>query len=249
METPRLLLASGIGNEWVGRNHHTHGGAAAITIDAPVRKDFIGPNHSVATLDFVHAGGAPWGGGVIFDLPLPSRSRRPRPVAPSHRSALHTSNGCERPPTLGTMSMVQEVPHELPGSPSTPSCATDSGCRSAAARRPTPGIRSSGRFHARTVRRMGRRAGGRNIESHSFPGGSREPSTPPELRAWATTRPLGLRPTRRVHGTSNVYVADASLHPTNGGLQPGTHRDGMRAPGRLPDALSSTCNRFGCSHT
>ena len=34
-----------------------------------MQKGFVGPNHTVSTLDFVHAGGAPWGGGVIFDLP------------------------------------------------------------------------------------------------------------------------------------------------------------------------------------
>jgi hypothetical protein len=39
METPRLLLASGLGNDWVGRNHHTHAGA--VTVDAPVRKDYF----------------------------------------------------------------------------------------------------------------------------------------------------------------------------------------------------------------
>ncbi len=28
-------------------------------------------------------------------------------------------------------------------------------------------------------------------------------------------------PVGRVHGTENVYVADASLHPTNGSVNPG----------------------------
>jgi choline dehydrogenase-like flavoprotein len=29
-----------------------------------------------------------------------------------------------------------------------------------------------------------------------------------------------VRSDGRLHGTTNVYVADASLHPTNGGMNP-----------------------------
>ncbi len=69
VETPRLLLASGVGNDVVGTNLHSHSfvmlyGAA----DEPLER-FEGPGHSVATLDFVHRDGEAWGGGVLFDAP------------------------------------------------------------------------------------------------------------------------------------------------------------------------------------
>ena len=61
METPRLLQVSGLGNEWVGRNAHSHGFALALARDAPAVKTWAGPGHSVATFDFVHTDAAAMG--------------------------------------------------------------------------------------------------------------------------------------------------------------------------------------------
>ncbi|HWH98542.1 MAG TPA: GMC family oxidoreductase N-terminal domain-containing protein [Pseudolysinimonas sp.] len=224
IETPRLLLASGLGNEWVGANHHSHAGAAAVTTSAPLRNEHRGPGHSVSTLDFVHRGGAPWGGGVIFDLPptLPAAKaalgRAVNPFGAEHKQWMRDS-----PNPLGTMSMVQEIPH-LGSRVSIDRSVTD--------RFGMPVARLTERAHpasAVAAEFMRERCvdwlsalGADEIESNAYAGGSRgaEHSAGTARMgddpASAACDPRGL-----LFGTANVYVADASLHPTNGGFNPG----------------------------
>lgn len=65
VETPRLLLASGIGNDQLGRFLHDHRFVTMLaTTDQPV-KNFVGPGHSVATLDHVRGESTPSGRGVM----------------------------------------------------------------------------------------------------------------------------------------------------------------------------------------
>ena len=73
------------------------------------------------------------------------------------------------------------------------------------------------------MRRMG---GGTRRTEHGLAIGSPAvhvaPNTLQVRREWGTI--LRCRPAIRrdaVHGSTNVYVADASLHPTNGGFNPG----------------------------
>ena len=86
VETPRLLLASGLGNDQMGRHLHDHRFVTVMsTIDRPA-KDFLGPGHSIATRDHEHGTSIPWGGGVLVDLmgilPLTSASDPPMPGVP-----------------------------------------------------------------------------------------------------------------------------------------------------------------------
>ena len=63
VETARLLLASGIGNDHIGRHLHDH---RFVTVAGTVTesvKPYRGPGHSIATLDHVHADSIRWGGG------------------------------------------------------------------------------------------------------------------------------------------------------------------------------------------
>ena len=69
VETPRLLLASGLGNDVVGTNLHNHSFVMLYGTAAEPLERYEGPGHSVATLDFVHRDGEAWGGGVLFDAP------------------------------------------------------------------------------------------------------------------------------------------------------------------------------------
>lgn len=224
VETPRLLLASSIGNDWVGRNLHSHGVAVALSTDAPVRRDYVGPNHSVSTLDFVHANDAPWGGGVIFDMPvmLPvAKALSGRAVASfglSHKAWMRSA-----PNPLGTMSMVQEVPHRLSR------VSIDPGVRD---RFGMPVARLRGTAHPATAAAtdfMRERCvdwigavGARDIASHSYPGGNRGGEhAAGTVRMGHDPANSAADPLGRVHGMTNVYVADASLHPTNGGFNPG----------------------------
>lgn len=225
METPRLLLASGIGNEWVGRNHHTHAGAAAYSMSPPTRKEYVGPGHSVSTLDFVHAGGAPWGGGVIFDLAMTL------PVAKAAMSrrdgaafgAEHTEWMKRASLPYGTMSMVQEVPHAKSRVSIDPRVRDRYGM---------PVARLRGEAHPASVEAaefMRDRCvdwlielGGTSITSEAHGGGSRGAEhSAGTTRMGADPALAACDPQGRLYGTTNVYVADASLHPTNGGLNPG----------------------------
>ena len=114
VETPRLLLVSGLGNEWVGANLHAHSGGMALGLGPEPIQRLTGPGHNIATLDFVHRDGEAWGGGVIFDaLPM-------LPVVLAQMSPLFgvAVGGAEHkrwmreglPHVLGAMGIGQEVP-------------------------------------------------------------------------------------------------------------------------------------------
>lgn len=225
VETPRLLLASGLGNEWVGRNHHSHGLALALALDAPDIKTFQGPGHSVATIDHMHHNGEAWGGGVLFDFspPFPAeKADMGRALAGAQFGAAHKRWMRDTPTLPGAMSMVQEVPHEATR------VTLDGALKD---RLGMPAAHLAGRAHAATVEsveymidagekwmrelgatRMIRIGGTGSFQGSEHSAGTARMSNDPALGA---TDARGL-----LYGTANVYVADASLHPTNGGFNP-----------------------------
>jgi choline dehydrogenase-like flavoprotein len=225
LETPRLLLASGLGNEWVGRNHQSHGISIAVAGESPAdAKSDLGPGHSVATLDFVHRDHEAWGGGVLFDLipayplgrALAVSGSGPR-HGPAHKDAMRRG---EVP--LGAMSMVQEIPHRSARVSLDPVQRDRYGM---------PVVRAAGTPHAATVEAveyMNARAvewveasGGRRISTIGIPGAPQGAEhSAGTTRMGADPRSAACDPQGRLFGTSNVYVADASLHPTNGGFNP-----------------------------
>jgi len=225
IETARLLLASGLGNDWVGRNHMTHGVALAMAGDSPDIKEMIGPGHSVATVDFVHHDPDGWGGGVIFDAALQfpyDKAQAGRQFAPTPFGAAHKAWMRDTPNLAGTMAMVQEIPHEWTR------ITLDPVIRD---RRGMPAVRLRGTAHDATrvnVAAMAghcsdwlRAAGGRRIITREMPiavqgqehsAGTARLSSDPSLGA--------CDPQGRLWGMRNVFVADASLHVTNGGFNP-----------------------------
>ena len=225
IETARLLLVSGLGNDWVGRNHMTHGVALAIAGDSPDIKETIGPGHSVATIDFVHDDPDGWGGGVIFDAALQfpyDKAQAGRELAPAPFGAEHKRWMREAPILVGTMSMVQEIPHEQTRVLLDP-VLTD--------RRGMPAARLRGTAHDATranVAAMARHcadwlraAGGGRITTREMPiapQGQEHSAGTARLSADPATG--ACDPQGRLWGTRNVYVADASLHVTNGGFNP-----------------------------
>ncbi|WP_082518693.1 GMC family oxidoreductase [Leifsonia sp. Leaf336] len=225
IETARLLLASGLGNEWVGRNHMTHGVALAMAGTAPDIKETVGPGHSVATVDFVHHDPNGWGGGVIFDAALQfpyDKAQAGRQLAAEPFGHAHKAWMRDTPNLVGTMSMVQEIPHEQTRVSLDP-VVTD--------RRGMPAARLRGTAHEATkanVAEMARHcsdwleaAGGRDIVTRELPiavqGQEHSAGT---ARLSADPADGACDPTGRLWGTRNVYVADASLHVTNGGFNP-----------------------------
>lgn len=226
IETARLLLASGLGNEWVGRNHHNHGLAGAIALSGPTRESFRGPGHSVATVDWVHRDGEGWGGGVIFDAapmyPL-QRARFGRQLPGLGWGLAHKEWMRASGPLLGTRAMVQEIPDASARVRLDPEVrdrwgmpvARVSGTANAASREAVDYLAP------RCVEWL-ESAGGEDIVPQRFanePQGAEHSAGTVRLAedpAKGACDPRGL-----LFGTRNVYVADASLNPTNGGFNPG----------------------------
>jgi choline dehydrogenase-like flavoprotein len=227
IETPRLLLASGLGNDVVGTNLHNHAFVMLYGTAAAPLEHYEGPGHSVATLDFVHRDGEAWGGGVLFDapalLPLTAAAIAGRLGYPAwgagHKAWMR--DGSRR--IAGGMGIGQEIP-------SARSRVTlDAAVRDVHG---MPVARLQGDVHPATGQVRQYMAGHLHrwldeigIERRIVFGAGRPPVPAGEHSA-GTCR-MGDDPATsacdrfgRVHGCANVYVADASLLPTNGSVNP-----------------------------
>jgi choline dehydrogenase-like flavoprotein len=226
VESARLLLASGIGNDHMGRHLHDHRFTTVLgQMDEPV-KPYIGPGHSVATLDHVHAGTIPWGGGVLVDLmsllPL-TWAANPLPHVPRWGAGHKAWMAGGRAHAFGVFGMGQEVP--LPESRVTLADVRDRGGRPGAALRKLvhpasqeveDGMADYGRrwlveAGAREVMRPPRGNATASAAGEHSCGTARMGTDP----AASATDPFG-----RPWGTRRVVVCDSSLHPTNGSVNP-----------------------------
>jgi len=227
VDSARLLLASGLGNDHLGRHLHDHRYAALLcVVDQPV-KEGIGPGHSIATLDHVHAQTVPWGGGVLVDLmsvlPLTSAADPVDPEVPrwgaGHKEWMR--NG--RPYAFGVFGMGQEVPSATSGVTLAPavrdrwnrpaarlrkdahpaSVEIDAGLAGQAAR----WLEAAGARHIRP-----QRTGGSASAAGEHSCGTARMSADPGDGA---TDPYG-----KLWGADRIVVCDSSLHPTNGSVNP-----------------------------
>lgn len=226
VESARLLLASGLGNDQLGRHIHDHRSSTVLgTVDEKV-KNFLGPGHSIATLDHVHSGSVPWGGGVLVDLmgllPLTS-ALAPSPGVPAWGAKHKEWMRDGRANSFGVFAMGQEVPMPTSrvslatgvldrwGKPGArlrkdvhwASLEVEAGC----ARESAAWLDAAG---ARDVRRLLGTATASAAGEHSC-GTARMSDDPAD---GATDR-FG-----RLWGTHRVVVCDSSLHPTNGSVNP-----------------------------
>lgn len=225
IETARLLLASGLGNSWVGRNHMTHGVALAVAGTGPDIKESVGPGHSVATVDFVHDDPEGWGGGVIFDAALQfpyDKAQAGRKLAPRSFGEEHKAWMRQTPNLAGTMAMVQEIPHQETRVTLDPDLVDRLGM---------PAVRLRGRAHDATEQNVAIMAehcvdwleatGGGDIAVTEIPVAPQgQEHSAGTARLSADPANGACDPNGLLWGTSNVYVADASLHVTNGGFNP-----------------------------
>jgi choline dehydrogenase-like flavoprotein len=234
VETPRLLLASGLGNDQVGKNLQSHVISSAVGSSPVPVPTFSGPGQSVGTLDFAHAGGAPYGGGALFDLPSPYPLQLAQwadafdgvpAYGREHKRWLRRSLGR----IVGVMAMGQEVPLEASRVTLDRQAVDDRGMPAARlvhARHPeTDRVR---RFlDARCVEWLDA-AGCAGIVDLMRPtaGDGHRRRSPGSEHSAGTVR-MGTDPSRSaagpdglVHGCRNVHVADGSLLPTNGSVNP-----------------------------
>jgi len=227
VETARLLMVSGLGNEWVGDclQGHTYAGAFGRFEDVVV--DGLGPGPSIATLDFVHDNDGIVGGGMLANdfvkLPAlfyvwalpPDAPRRGddarREIARTYLRTGHVMGPVQEVPTrdarvrLATsvkdaagvpVARLEGVQHDedLRGARLLAARAQEwldaAGAVTTWASAPTQTVLSGGQHQAGTVRMADTPAGG-------------------------AADPLG-----RVWGCDRVYVADGSLHVTNGCVNP-----------------------------
>ncbi|WP_078857136.1 GMC oxidoreductase [Streptomyces sp. NBRC 109706] len=238
IETARLLLNSpserepqGLGNnhDQVGRHlqGHLYAGAHAL-FDTPVQ-DCVGPGPSIACNDFRHHNPGVIGGGMLAN-----------DFVPTPLQAYQTLVALGQIPSWGAaavhglrqlyprLAMVTGPVHEVPNPASR--VTVDPGTRDAFG---VPVARLSGRPHRAdlaSARLLSERAtewlrasGARAV----FPFGTHEPTHPSGGQHQAGTCRMGDDPRTSVTdswgtvwGHDNVRVVDASLHVTNGGVNP-----------------------------
>jgi len=235
IETARLLLNStspqhshGLGNQHdqVGRNLQGHYYPAAIGLMPEPVYDGIGPGISTATIQFNHGNKDVIGGAMLanefIELPVIFLSRQLPPDLPRWGIANKQFMRENYTRVMRVTGPVQEIPSQEAR------VTIDSSVRD---RWGIPVARLSGTTHAETVRTaafMFERA----KEWLQASGAIRVWGEPPGLylsggQHQAGTCRMGNDPQTsvvdkwgRVHGHDNLFVADGSVHVTNGGFNP-----------------------------
>ena len=235
IETARLLLNSkssahpnGLGNhsDQVGRHlqGHYYAGATGWTED-PIW-DGVGPGTTTATINFNHDNDGIVGGGLLADdfimLPIVFEKYRVPPQIPrwglAHKQWMRDH--------YTRMLYVTGPVHEIPSPDARVSADPDVRDRWG-----MPVARLSGATHPETVRvydfmrtraeEWVRASGGRNAASGPaglyLSAGQHQAGT---CRMGHDPKTSVTNEWGRVHGHENLFVADASLHVTNGGFNP-----------------------------
>jgi choline dehydrogenase-like flavoprotein len=235
IETARLLLnsksrhySSGIGNQYdqVGRNlqGHVYTGASGL-MPSPVW-DGIGPGPTVATLQFNHGNDGVVGGGMLCDefVPMPiSFLKTDRPTwIPSWGAAHKEWMRHAYRSTIQVRGPIHEIPSPHSRVMVDPQVRDKFGL---------PVARLSGTTHresAKTAEFMRRRAeewlrasGAETIWSHpvgvGLSAGQHQAGT---CRMGDDPKTSVVDRNCRVHGHDNLFLADSSVHTTNGGFNP-----------------------------
>ncbi|MBV8464185.1 MAG: GMC family oxidoreductase [Acidimicrobiales bacterium] len=227
VETARLLQLSGLGNDWVGDclQGHTYAGAFGIFDEA--HNDGLGPGPSIATRRFAHGNDGIVGGALIADdfvkIPalfllwaLPPEVDRAGPdarraMADHYRRTAHLMGPAQEVPTRGARVRLSTHVRDEAGLP----VARLEGLQHAedlctarfVAERAEEWLVASG---ARRTWQMAQTT--RMLSGGQHQAGTARMAESPQHGA---TDPYG-----RVWGTDRVYVADGSVHVTNGGANP-----------------------------
>ena len=235
IETARLLLNSaspqhphGLGNQHdqVGRHLQGHYYPGAVGLMPETVYDGVGPGISTATIQFNHGNSDIIGGGMLADefitLPVIFWARQLPPDLPSWGMADKHFMRENYTRAMRVTGPVQEIPSPEARVTLDPSVRDRWG---------TPVVRLSGTTHTETVRTaafMFERAREWLLAS----GAIRVWGQPPDLylsggQHQAGTCRMGNDPYTsvvgqwgRVHGHDNLFVADGSVHVTNGGFNP-----------------------------
>lgn len=235
IESARLLLNSandqeptGVGNrgDQVGRHLQGHVYTGAYGLFDEAVQDGLGPGPCVATRQFAHGNPGVIGGGMLANefvkLPLSHWYHALTPDAPRWGRAGKQvmRDGYRR--TAQVMGPVEEIPLPEARVRLSPTVRDRHG---------VPVAMLSGSGHPETVKTAEllrshavawlAQAGARRIWSYpvggGLSGGQHQAGT---LRMGTDPARSVTDPTGRVHGHRNLWVADGSLHVTNGGVNP-----------------------------
>jgi choline dehydrogenase-like flavoprotein len=233
-ETPRLLLNSrsklfpaGIGNryDWVGRNFQGHAYTGAFGLFEEDIFDDVGPGASIAVSDFSHHNTGIIGGGILANeftrLPYYFTAIRP-PSSPSWGTAHKEFQRNYFRRNVQVVGPIQEMPVFYSRVEVDPVVKDSWGI---------PVVRLSGHRHSRDVEGCGflsgkaesilkeagasitwQAVGGKGLSGGQHQAGTCRMGNDPQT---SVTDKYG-----RIHDVPNVFVADASLHVTNGGFNP-----------------------------
>ncbi len=237
IESARLLLASagpehpsGIGNahDQVGRNLQGHVYAGAYGVFDEVVQESEGPGPSISSCEFNHGNPGVIGGGMLANdfvtLPVMFWHLARPPGVPAWGAANKEWMRRDWRRTALVMGPTQEIPLAS-ARVEIDSCLRD--------RAGMPAVRLSGGVHPETLRSAQvlraraeewlRAAGARRTwsfvasDGRSVSAGQHQAGT---CRLGADPRSSVTDPVGRVHGIDNLWIADASLHVTNGGFNP-----------------------------
>jgi choline dehydrogenase-like flavoprotein len=226
VETARLLLNSGLGNDIVGRNLQGHYYPGIVGLFKDVVWDGKGPGVTTAVTRFVHNNPGVIGGAMLADdfvpLPITFWKRLTPPGLPRWGAEAKRWMRENYPYVTDLKGPVQEIPS--PGA----RVSLDPEVRD---RWGIPVARMSGVSHPETVRTaayMFERA----KEWAEASGAVKTWGTPPGLtlsggQHQAGTVRMGDDPATsaadrwcRLHGHDNLYIGDGSVHVTNGPFNP-----------------------------
>lgn len=234
IESARLLLNSkhrlfpnGLGNryDWVGRNLQSHTYPAAIGLFEQETYDDIGPGASIAICDYSHGNKGMVGGAMLANefIRLPYQFMNSTPPWISRWGLEHKQwvrDAYRR--TITVMGPVQEMPVFDARVQADPKVRDAWGI---------PVARLSGGRHPHTIE-VARYIAGRAEEwlkeagatqiwkrgaPRSLSGGQHQAGT---CRMGNDPKTSVVDRNCRVHDIDNVYVIDASVHVTNGGMNP-----------------------------
>ena len=235
IETARLLLVSASGrepaglgnaNDQVGRHLQGHHYPGIYGVLPHLEHDLLGPGPCIATCAYNHHNDGVIGGAMLANeyirLPIDHLHRAWPPGMPRWGAKAKKWMRYSYSRTVRITGPVQEIP-----SPDA-RVTLDPRVRD---RWGTPVARLSGTTHPETLRTVGFIAD-RAVEWLEASGADRVWTTPTRLRLsggqhQAGTCRMGDDPATsvtdrfgRVHGHANLFVADGSLHVTNGGFNP-----------------------------
>ena len=233
-ETPRLLLNSkskhfptGIGNryDWVGRNFQGHAYTGAFGLFEEDIFDDIGPGATIAISDFSHHNTGIIGGGILANeftrLPYFFAGIRP-PGSPTWGKAHKEFQRKYFRRNVQVVGPIQEMPVFDSRVQVDPTIKDFWGI---------PVVRLSGHRHPKDVegceflsgkaemilKEAGASSTWQSVGGKGLSGGQHQAGT---CRMGNDQRTSVTDRYGRIHETPNVFVADASLHVTNGGFNP-----------------------------